>query len=140
MKKFFIEVLKKLLIAVLVSLILFTISFSMVSGEFPPNIKKMRTGLVNLKSQMAQIQKLQELKLAQAADDQSNLNEKDFQIKQSKRSAELAKILHEMTGSDASTLSEPQISLSTLEKQNIILNRRLNDLEYRIYKLEKNKK
>lgn len=66
MRIFFLEILKKLLVAILFALVMFVGSYSLVTGEFPPKIADMKRGVQSLQLQVQSIRKIQEAKLAQS--------------------------------------------------------------------------
>lgn len=64
MKKFFIEILKKLLVTVLFAVLMFVASYCLMTGEFPPKYANMKKGVLNLQGQMKQINAIREQQLA----------------------------------------------------------------------------
>jgi len=142
MKKFFLEVLKKLLVGFLLSIILLILSYSFFAGEFPPNFSNMKNGIFGLKSQFQALRKYQELKLTRTLEQDSDHPETEK--KQRKRDQELSKLMEELGLNEESQnrndkQSKQPLTLETLEKQNIILIRKINELDYRLYLLEKKK-
>jgi len=142
MEKFFIEVAKKLLATILVSIILLTASYSFISGEFPPNLMHMKKGLAEFKTQMETLKKIQELKISQALNQEQKAPQNEQ--KNHSRSTELTKLMKELgmdqqENNTAQQNNQEPLSLETLEKQNIILVRKINELEYRLFMLEKKK-
>lgn len=60
MKDVLIELLKKLIVYFLFIIIVFTITYSFVTGEFPPRISKIRGSITSMREQIEQIKKLQQ--------------------------------------------------------------------------------
>ena len=142
MKKFLLEVLKRLLAGLLISIILLIASYSFFSGEFPPNLIHMKKGIFSLKEQIQNLKRLQELKIAQTVGDDSNTPDEEKNNRG--RDAELKKLMQELGFNEqpnniAQQKKQEPLTLETLEKQNIILVRKINELEYRLYMLEKKK-
>ncbi len=75
MKKFFSEVLKKLIVTLLFAAIMFIASYCLVTGEFPPKIANMKKGLLNMQTQIQQLKKIQETQLAKLAEAADQINE-----------------------------------------------------------------
>lgn len=75
MKKFFSEVLKKLIVTLLFAAIMFVASYCLVTGEFPPKIANMKKGLLNMQIQIQQLKKIQETQLAKLAQAADQINE-----------------------------------------------------------------
>lgn len=77
MKNFIIEILKKLITTILFAVIMFVASYCLVTGEFPPKLDNMKTGLKNMQTQIQQIKKIQENQLAKLAQSQSITTDQD---------------------------------------------------------------
>ncbi len=60
MKDILIELLKKLTVYFLFIIIVFVVTYSFVTGEFPPKISKIRGSIDNIRQQIEQIKKLQQ--------------------------------------------------------------------------------
>ncbi len=75
MKKFFSEVLKKLIVTLLFAAIMFVASYCLVTGEFPPKIANMKKGLLNMQTQIQQLKKIQETQLAKLAEAADQIND-----------------------------------------------------------------
>lgn len=60
MKDILIELLKKLTVYFLFIIIVFVVTYSFVTGEFPPKISKIRGSVDNIRQQIEQIKKLQQ--------------------------------------------------------------------------------
>ncbi len=60
MKAVLIELLKKLVVYFLFIIIVFTVTYSFVTGEFPPKISKIRGSIASMRQQIEQIKKLQQ--------------------------------------------------------------------------------
>lgn len=60
MKAVLIELLKKLVVYFLFIIIVFTLTYSFVTGEFPPKISKIRSSIQEMRQQIDQIKKLQQ--------------------------------------------------------------------------------
>lgn len=74
MKKFFSEILKKLIVTILFAAIMFVASYCLVTGEFPPKIANMKKGLLNMQTQIQQLKKIQESQLAKLAEAADQVN------------------------------------------------------------------
>ena len=75
MKKFFAEILKKLIVTLLFAAIMFVASYCLVTGEFPPKIANMKKGLLNMQTQIQQLKKIQETQLAKLAKAADQIND-----------------------------------------------------------------
>ncbi len=60
MKDVLIELLKKLIVYFLFIIIVFMITYSFITGEFPPRISKIRSSIASMRQQVEQIKKLQQ--------------------------------------------------------------------------------
>ncbi len=60
MKDVLIELLKKLTVYFLFIIIVFMITYSFITGEFPPRISKIRSSIASMREQVEQIKKLQQ--------------------------------------------------------------------------------
>lgn len=74
MKKFFEEILKKLIVTILFAAIMFIASYCLVTGEFPPKIANMKKGLLNMQTQIQQLKKIQESQLAKLTEAADQIN------------------------------------------------------------------
>lgn len=106
MKNFILEILKRLTSTILVSLLLFTASYCLITGEFPPKIENMKRGIVNLHKQIQQVRKIQEARLKAAL------------VAQETNRQETA----------------PQEATEPYDQQALL--RKINDLEKRVMRLE----
>lgn len=68
MKNFFLEILKKLITTILFAVLMFTASYCLVTGEFPPKIDNMKKGLVEMQTQIKQLNKIRESQMAKLAE------------------------------------------------------------------------
>lgn len=116
MKKFFEEILKKLLVTILFAVLMFLASYCVMTGEFPPNITNMKKGVFNLQAQIKQINQLREAQLA----------------KLSKMGGDETIEINSTPGSDPTVISLDQ---AELKYQQALLDK-IKDLEARVSRLE----
>ncbi len=60
MKAVLIELFKKLVVYFLFITIVFVVTYSVITGEFPPKISKIKSSVTDFKTQITQIKKLQQ--------------------------------------------------------------------------------
>jgi hypothetical protein len=63
MINFFTGIIKRVLSSVVIATLLFLISYSFITGEFPPQYSHIRQSLLNMRTQMKMIQQIQEARL-----------------------------------------------------------------------------
>lgn len=77
MKNFLTDILKKLISTVLFAVLMFVASYCLITGEFPPKIENMKTGLSNMQTQIKQLKKIQETQLAKLSQASEQINHQD---------------------------------------------------------------
>lgn len=117
MKKFFKDVLIKLTVTILFALLMMIGSYCLVTGEFPPNFKNMKNGVLNLQTQIKQINQVRDQQLAQLSKIADSIDES---------------IKHDI-GSPASEV--PSLDQAELKYQQALLDK-IKELEARISRLE----
>jgi hypothetical protein len=125
MKKFFLEILKKLLVTILFAMLMFLASYCIVTGEFPPKFANMKKGILNLQGQVKQLNKIRDSqleKLSQMADDGASVVD---QIDISKLSA----------SSPSTPSTHANTDEAELRYQQALLDK-IKELEARISRLE----
>lgn len=75
MKNFFTDIFKKLLSTILFAVIMLTISYCIISGEFPPKIANMKKSFHDMRAQIQQLKKIQESQLAKLSASVDQINE-----------------------------------------------------------------
>lgn len=85
MKNFFTDLLKKLISTILFAALMFVASYCLITGEFPPKIENMKTGLRNMQTQIQQLKKIQEnqlTKLSQASEQMDHQDQAEIKYQQ----------------------------------------------------------
>ena len=77
MKNFFTEIIKKLISTILFAALMFVASYCLITGEFPPKIENMKTGLRNMQTQIQQLKKIQENQLTKLSQATEQMNHQD---------------------------------------------------------------
>lgn len=75
MKNFILEILKKVISAILFTVLMFVASYCFITGEFPPQIENMKKGLHNLQAQVQQLNKVRENQMTKLAKEADQANE-----------------------------------------------------------------
>lgn len=74
MKAVLIELFKKLVVYFLFITIVFVVTYSVITGEFPPKISKIKSAITDFKTQITQIKKLQQAASERLLNQDLNIN------------------------------------------------------------------